>query len=88
MNFSLPVDAVSLSNVSLENFGYLTMHLAFFPAEQDHFNRTAVIKPGFVLSNQSYQPPKAFKPYVFHADIYTHFEGDLSILYLYFIILQ
>ncbi|XP_057542552.1 leucine-rich repeat receptor protein kinase HPCA1-like isoform X2 [Amaranthus tricolor] len=80
VNFSLPVDAVSLSDVSLDTFGYVSMHLAFFPAGQNYFNRTAVLKLGFVFSNQSYEPPKIFKPYVFHADIYTHFEeSDLCI---------
>ncbi|KAL2939594.1 hypothetical protein RDABS01_033752 [Bienertia sinuspersici] len=74
-NSSLPVESVSLSNVAVDSFGYLTMHLAFFPANQDYFNRTAVSALAFMLSNQTYQPPEEFKPYVFHADNYTPFEG-------------
>lgn len=76
VNLSLPVEAVSVNNVSMNAFGYLSMHLAFFPANQDHFNRTAISMIGFVLSNQTYQPPSEFKPYVFEAEDYTHFEGD------------
>ncbi|XP_010682078.2 leucine-rich repeat receptor protein kinase HPCA1 isoform X2 [Beta vulgaris subsp. vulgaris] len=75
VNLSLPVEAVSVNNVSMNAFGYLSMHLAFFPANQDHFNRTAISMIGFVLSNQTYQPPPEFKPYVFEAEGYTHFEG-------------
>ncbi|KAL2939665.1 hypothetical protein RDABS01_033823 [Bienertia sinuspersici] len=73
-NSSLPVESVSLSNAAVDSFGYLTMHLAFFPAKQDYFNRTAVSALAFMLSNQTYQPPEEFKPYVFHADNYTPFE--------------
>ncbi|KAK9750105.1 hypothetical protein RND81_02G173800 [Saponaria officinalis] len=76
VNFSLPVDAVSLSSASSDSFGYLTMKLQIFPAEQDYFNRTGVFSLAFVLSNQTYKPSRLFEPYVFLADSYTHFGGE------------
>ncbi|KNA09933.1 hypothetical protein SOVF_149010 [Spinacia oleracea] len=76
VDISLPVDSVSLSNAAMDSFGYLNMHLAFFPAKEVHFNRTAVSTLAFVLSNQTYTPKKQFKPYVFFADNYTPFAGS------------
>ncbi|CAO2828632.1 unnamed protein product [Amaranthus hypochondriacus] len=73
--FGLPVESISLSDVSVDQFGYLNMHLAVFPSVQDHFNRTGVFSLAFVFSNQTYKPPKEYGPYVFYASIYTQFGG-------------
>ncbi|XP_021861915.2 leucine-rich repeat receptor protein kinase HPCA1 [Spinacia oleracea] len=73
--FRLPVESVAIRDVDVDEFGYLNMHLAVFPAGIDYFNRTGVISLAFVFSNQTYKPPEEYGPYVFRADIYTHFEG-------------
>ena len=73
--FGLPVESISLSDVSVDQFGYLNMRLAVFPAVQDHFNRTGVFSLAFVFSNQTYKPPKEYGPYVFYASTYTQFGG-------------
>ncbi|CAO2829840.1 unnamed protein product [Amaranthus hypochondriacus] len=77
-NFRLPVESLSLSDVSVDQFGYLNMKLAVFPAAQDHFNRTGVFSLAFVFSNQTYKPPKEYGPYVFYASTYSQFGGAQS----------
>lgn len=74
-SYALPVDSVSLSNISVDVFNNRQMQLAVFPAGQDHFNRTGIIGLSFVLSNQTYKPPDAYGPYVFSANFYPYFDG-------------
>ncbi|KAI9176858.1 hypothetical protein LWI28_007923 [Acer negundo] len=73
----LPVDSVSLSNPRKSQSQYLfEISLAVFPLGQDSFNRTGISRIGFVLSNQTYKPPKEFGPFVFMGDGYLHFTGE------------
>ncbi|XP_057249528.1 leucine-rich repeat receptor protein kinase HPCA1 [Beta vulgaris subsp. vulgaris] len=76
VNLTLPVESISLSDVNMNSDGYLNMHLAIFPAEQDHFNRTGVFSLGLVFSNQIYKPPTEYGPYYFIANSYTEFGGN------------
>ncbi|CAH9076463.1 unnamed protein product [Cuscuta europaea] len=71
----LPVDSVSLSNPTKDLDDYLVLRLQIFPLGQNHFNRTGVSKIGFVLTNQTFKPPKSFGPYFYAADIYRFFDG-------------
>ncbi|KAK9669757.1 hypothetical protein RND81_13G152600 [Saponaria officinalis] len=76
VSLKLPVDSISVSDVAVDDFGYLNMHLAIFPAGQVVFNRTGVLSLGFVLSNQTYKPSKEYGPYVFIANSYTFGQGS------------
>ncbi|KAL9229353.1 hypothetical protein vseg_004830 [Gypsophila vaccaria] len=76
VNLKLPIDSISLSDVAMDNYGYLNMRLAIFPAGQLSFNKTGVLSVGFVLSNQTYKPTKEYGPYVFIANSYTFGEGS------------
>lgn len=70
---NLPVDSVSLSNPAKDSFQYLNLRLQVFPSNQDRFNRTGIFAIGFLLSNQTFKPPKEFGPFFFKADEYDHF---------------
>ncbi|KNA23187.1 hypothetical protein SOVF_026940, partial [Spinacia oleracea] len=68
-NFRLPVESVAIRDVNVDEFGYLNMNLALFPARIDYFNRMGVISLAFVFGNQTYKPPEEYGPYVFRVDI-------------------
>lgn len=70
----LPVDSVSVSNPRKDSFEYLDMDLLVFPSGQDRFNRTIISGIGFLLSNQTFKPPKEFGPFYFIGD--TYFSGS------------
>lgn len=74
----LPVDSVLLSHPSEDSSRYLILSLQVFPSGQDHFNRTGTFSIGFLLSNQTFKPPKVFGPFYFLADKYNHFENSGS----------
>ncbi|XP_028762891.1 probable leucine-rich repeat receptor-like protein kinase At5g49770 [Neltuma alba] len=69
----LPVDSVSLSHPVKDSNQYLVLSLQVFPSNQDRFNRTGTSGIGFLLSNQTFKPPKEFGPFYFNADRYGHF---------------
>ncbi|KAF8033885.1 hypothetical protein BT93_C0225 [Corymbia citriodora subsp. variegata] len=72
-SYQLPVDSVSLSDPCKDSSDYLELILAVFPSEGVSFNRIGIDSIGFVLSNQTYEPPKLFGPFYFIADQYTYF---------------
>ncbi|XP_057753124.1 leucine-rich repeat receptor protein kinase HPCA1-like [Arachis stenosperma] len=72
----LPVDSVLLSHPTEDPDHYLELSLQVFPAGQDRFNRTGVYTIGFLLSNQTFKPPKVFGPFYFDADKYEHFGNS------------
>ncbi|KAL2339315.1 hypothetical protein Fmac_013761 [Flemingia macrophylla] len=72
----LPVDSVSLSQPNVDSTKYLKMNLQVFPSGQDHFNRTGTLSIGFLLSNQTFKPPKGFGPFYFLADTYEHYGSS------------
>ncbi|XP_076914746.1 leucine-rich repeat receptor protein kinase HPCA1-like [Bidens hawaiensis] len=75
-NASLPVDSVSLNNLSRTSEDYLTVHLDVFPlGPQDCFNRTGILEIGFAFSNQTFKPKKDFNTYVFIYEKYSNFSG-------------
>lgn len=71
----LPVDSVSLSNPHKNSLDYLEINLAIFPSEGESFNRTGILSIGFVLSNQTYKPPRHFGPFYFIGHVYPYFYG-------------
>ncbi|XP_021719098.1 probable leucine-rich repeat receptor-like protein kinase At5g49770 [Chenopodium quinoa] len=73
--YRLPVESVALQDEGVDVFGYLNVKMQVFPLGQDYFNRTGIISIAFVFSNQTYKPLDTYGPYVFAADIYTHFDG-------------
>ncbi|KAH7520882.1 hypothetical protein FEM48_Zijuj08G0192800 [Ziziphus jujuba var. spinosa] len=68
----LLVDSVALSNPNSEPI-YLDLRLKVFPYGRDRFNRTEISEIGFLLSNQTFKPPKYFGPFVFHGDEYENY---------------
>ncbi|KAL3538426.1 hypothetical protein ACH5RR_001792 [Cinchona calisaya] len=78
LSHQLPVDSVSLSNPSKNRYDYLTLNLQIFPYGQDYFNRTGISGIGFVLSNQTFKPPKPFGPFFYIANEYQRFSGTPS----------
>ncbi|GAB2283983.1 hypothetical protein Dimus_018464, partial [Dionaea muscipula] len=71
LSFSLPVDSVSLHDITKNILGYLVIPLEVFPSSGASFNTTAISLLGFLFSNQTYAPPSGFGPYTFLADKYT-----------------
>ncbi|XP_047982293.1 leucine-rich repeat receptor protein kinase HPCA1-like isoform X2 [Salvia hispanica] len=71
----LPIDSISLSNPTKNIDNYLLLSLQVFPSGQDHFNRTGISSIGFMLSNQTYKPPKEYGPFYFIANSYPYFIG-------------
>ncbi|XP_065849483.1 leucine-rich repeat receptor protein kinase HPCA1-like isoform X1 [Euphorbia lathyris] len=72
----LPIDSVSLSNPRKDSSEYLDLDLQVFPASQVSFNRTVLSEIGFVLSNQTFKPPKQFGPFYFIGDVYQFFDDS------------
>lgn len=70
-----PVDSASLSNPTKNLDGYLVLNLQVFPSGQDYFNRTGLSGVGFILSNQTFKPPRGFGPFYFIANNYAYFAG-------------
>ncbi|KAK4588811.1 hypothetical protein RGQ29_019708 [Quercus rubra] len=71
----LPVDSVSLtlSNPIKVSFEYLEVKLKVFPYGPVSFNRTGISSIGFMLSNQTFKPPKLFGPFNFFGDKYEKY---------------
>ncbi|XP_019191135.1 PREDICTED: probable leucine-rich repeat receptor-like protein kinase At5g49770 [Ipomoea nil] len=78
LSHQLHVDTVSLSDPKKNLDDYLVVHLEVFPSGQDYFNRTGVSGVGFVLSNQTFKPPKEYGPFFFIAEGYKYFTGSDS----------
>ncbi|KAJ9162730.1 hypothetical protein P3X46_022486 [Hevea brasiliensis] len=74
----LPVDSVSLSNPRKDSSEYFELKLEVFPSNQDHFNRSVISQIGFVLSNQTFKPPKPFGPFYFSGESYQYFAGEAT----------
>lgn len=74
----LPVDSVALSNPTKNIDAYLLLNLHIFPSGDDHFNRTGISGIGFMLSNQTFKPPKEFGPFFFIGNSYPNFGGLIA----------
>ena len=74
----LPVDSVSLtlSNLIKASSENLEVKLEVFPYGPISFNRTGIYSIGFMLSNQTFKPPKLFGPFNFLGDKYEKYTGN------------
>ncbi len=79
----LPVDSVSLTldNPVKASSEYLEVKLKVFPYGQVNFNRTGISSIGFMLSNQTFKPPKMFGPFQFIGDKYEKYTGNFVFTY-------
>ncbi|KAF7842841.1 putative leucine-rich repeat receptor-like protein kinase [Senna tora] len=68
----LPVDSVSLSNLTMNQFQYLELSLQVFPSGQDYFNRTEISSISCLLSNLTKHP------FYFIAYTYGHYEDPME----------
>ncbi|CAL5340927.1 unnamed protein product [Camellia sinensis] len=77
-SLKLPVDSVSLGNLTADSDNYFVLNVTIFPSGQDYFNRTGIYEIGFFFVNQTFKPEEkfGFGPYVFHAAMYGNFEGS------------
>ncbi|XP_059461840.1 leucine-rich repeat receptor protein kinase HPCA1-like [Corylus avellana] len=75
-SYDLPVDSVSLSNPTIDSFGYLGLSLQVFPSGDDRFNKTGITMIGYVLNNLSFSPPRLFGPFFLIASIYDYYAGS------------
>ncbi|XP_071694606.1 leucine-rich repeat receptor protein kinase HPCA1-like [Rutidosis leptorrhynchoides] len=73
----LPVDSISLSDPSIDEFKYLQYKLHIFPSGQDYFTRSAVSSIGTVINRQNISLPY-FGPWFFLDDTYCCFPGNKS----------
>lgn len=71
VKLDLSPGSVSLQNPFFNMDDYLQVQLGLFPSNSKYFNRSAVQRIGFSLTNQTYKPPKEFGPYYFIASPYV-----------------
>ncbi|KAJ3671547.1 hypothetical protein LUZ60_007626 [Juncus effusus] len=74
LEYKQPVDSVSLQNIFIDSNNYLEMSLGVFPSNEMHFTQGDISGIGFILSNQTYKPPKQFGPYYFLGQQYASFN--------------
>ncbi|WVZ98990.1 hypothetical protein U9M48_044356 [Paspalum notatum var. saurae] len=72
---SLRDGAVSLSGIQFNSDNYLQVQVKLFPSSGTSFSVPDLIRIGFLLSNQTYDPPPVFGPYYFIADPYALLAG-------------
>ncbi|XP_062165160.1 leucine-rich repeat receptor protein kinase HPCA1-like isoform X2 [Alnus glutinosa] len=75
-SYELPVDSVSLSNPTIDSFGYLELSLEVFPSGEDRFNETGITMIGYVLNKMSFNPTRLFGPYFLIADTSDYHAGS------------
>ncbi|GKV49315.1 hypothetical protein SLEP1_g56071 [Rubroshorea leprosula] len=76
---NLPVNSVSLSNLTMDASRYFPLTLSIFPNGRDSFNRTVVSMIAFIFSNQHFKPTDTlFGPYYFGGKDYYHFPDPNS----------
>ncbi|PKA54581.1 putative leucine-rich repeat receptor-like protein kinase [Apostasia shenzhenica] len=73
---NIPVDSVGIQNPLFDSSNYLRMTLQVFPSGKIHFDQSDISSIGFILSNQTFKPPKMFGPYYFVAQQYENFLGS------------
>ncbi|KAI3752091.1 hypothetical protein L2E82_23263 [Cichorium intybus] len=74
----LPVDSISISNPSVNEYSYLQYKLQVFPSGQYYFTRSDVSKIGTVINRQNLFSLPHFGPLFFLDDSYCCFPGKKS----------
>ncbi|KAJ3703209.1 hypothetical protein LUZ61_006914 [Rhynchospora tenuis] len=62
---ALAPNSVYISDVAITGDKYIEANVALFPMSGLYFSASEVIRLGFDLNNQTYQPPAMFGPYYF-----------------------
>ncbi|KAI3751984.1 hypothetical protein L2E82_23081 [Cichorium intybus] len=75
----LPVDSISISNPSVNEYSYLQYKLQVFPSGQDYFTRSDVSKIGTVINHQNLFSLSYFGPLFFLDDRYCCFPEFLNL---------
>ncbi|KAI3676115.1 hypothetical protein L1987_85714 [Smallanthus sonchifolius] len=73
----LPVDSISISSATLDEYKYLQYRLHIFPSCQDYFDRSSVSSIGTVINRQLFSLP-FYGPLFFLDESYCCFPGDKS----------
>ncbi|KAI3810638.1 hypothetical protein L1987_20259 [Smallanthus sonchifolius] len=73
----LPVDSISISNATLDEYKYLQYRLHIFPSSQDYFDRSSVSSIGTVINRQLFSLP-FYGPLFFLDESYCCFPGNKS----------
>ncbi|KAL8255045.1 hypothetical protein R6Q59_033266 [Mikania micrantha] len=73
----LPVDSISISNATLDEYNYLQYRLHIFPSNEDYFTRSAVSSIGTVINRQNFSIPY-YGPLFFLDDSYCCYPGKKS----------
>ncbi|KAJ0442706.1 putative protein kinase RLK-Pelle-LRR-VIII-1 family [Helianthus annuus] len=76
-SIQLPVDSISLSNATLDEYNYLQYRLHIFPSSQDYFNRSSVASIGTVINRQLFPLP-FYGPLFFLDENYCCFPENKS----------
>ncbi|XP_048141890.1 leucine-rich repeat receptor protein kinase HPCA1-like isoform X9 [Rhodamnia argentea] len=72
--------SVSLQNIGLDpSSGYLIVSVSFFPSNGTYFSKSDIRRIGFVLTNQTFNPPSGFGTYLFSAHPYPFQANRVSI---------
>ncbi|GLU06075.1 hypothetical protein SLE2022_231380 [Rubroshorea leprosula] len=78
-SYNLPVNSVSLSNLTMDASRYFLLNLSIFPDGQDSFDQRMVSTIAFIFSNQLFEPTDTlFGPYYFDGKVYNHFPDPNS----------
>nr|XP_043619913.1 leucine-rich repeat receptor protein kinase HPCA1-like [Erigeron canadensis] len=72
----LPVESISFSSASINEFKYITYRLHIFPSDEDFFNRSSVSLIGNIINGQLDKP--YYGPMIFLGDNYCCFPEDKS----------
>ncbi|KAG0462393.1 hypothetical protein HPP92_020869 [Vanilla planifolia] len=70
IKLGLSPGSVFLQNPMIDSDAYLELQVKLFPSDGIYFNRSEIIRIGFYLSNQIYQPPSMFGTYYFNGTPY------------------
>ncbi|KAL8205963.1 hypothetical protein R6Q57_009514 [Mikania cordata] len=73
----LPVDSISISNATVDEFKYLQYRLHIFPSNQHYFNHSSVSSIGTVINRQLFSLP-FYGPLFFLDETYCCFPGNKS----------
>ncbi|KAF8730934.1 hypothetical protein HU200_016808 [Digitaria exilis] len=65
------LDSISIDDPVFNTHNNLQMNLELFPSGKTQFSQQDISEVGFMLSNQSYKPPKEYGPYYFIGQVYS-----------------
>ncbi|OEL31129.1 putative leucine-rich repeat receptor-like protein kinase [Dichanthelium oligosanthes] len=75
---SIPLDSISVHDPYFNAHNNLQMNLELFPSGKTKFTEQDISDIGFMLSSQSYKPPKGYGPYYFIGQEYTFANAVVS----------